>query len=115
MGYRDRRAVGLEDAATIIVVPLARAVRSSPRSPKAFHELAKCNLLDDEVTDQGLRRAGDRLQPDHLDDSGPEPRFIEAGQRPNTIAKSIAIGNPADGYYAADILPQNRRRLRPKM
>ena len=23
--------------------------------------------------------------------------------KPNTIAKSIAIGNPADGYYALDI------------
>src|SRR5690606_13380232 len=25
-------------------------------------------------------------------------------QKPNTIAKSIAIGNPADGYYAAKIV-----------
>src|SRR5205085_4016600 len=25
-------------------------------------------------------------------------------QKPNTIAKSIAIGNPADGYYAAQVV-----------
>src|SRR5206468_11745632 len=25
-------------------------------------------------------------------------------QKPNTIAKSIAIGNPADGYYAANVV-----------
>jgi len=27
-------------------------------------------------------------------------------QKPNTIAKSLAIGNPADGYYAADVLKE---------
>jgi len=27
-------------------------------------------------------------------------------QKPNTIAKSLAIGNPADGYYAADVVRQ---------
>src|SRR5207244_11743253 len=27
--------------------------------------------------------------------------------KPNTIAKSLAIGNPADGYYAASLIPQS--------
>ena len=27
--------------------------------------------------------------------------------KPNTIAKSLAIGNPADGYYAAGLIPQS--------
>ena len=28
--------------------------------------------------------------------------------RPNTIAKSLAIGNPADGYYAAQVMRESR-------
>src|SRR5258708_16926946 len=28
-------------------------------------------------------------------------------QKPNTIAKSIAIGNPADGYYAANVVRES--------
>src|SRR4029079_9420438 len=28
-------------------------------------------------------------------------------QKPNTIAKSIAIGNPADGYYAAQVVKES--------
>src|SRR5207253_3292038 len=31
------------------------------------------------------------------------PDIIEP-QKPNSIAKSIAIGNPADGYYAANVV-----------
>src|SRR5579859_1096847 len=31
--------------------------------------------------------------------------------RPNTIAKSLAIGNPADGYYALEIVEQTRGAL----
>src|SRR5262249_60608762 len=27
--------------------------------------------------------------------------------KPNTIAKSLAIGNPADGYYAARLIPES--------
>ena len=27
--------------------------------------------------------------------------------KPNTIAKSLAIGNPADGYYAATLIPES--------
>src|ERR1700742_5153337 len=40
----------------------------------------------------------------------PVVKAIQAGsdiiepQKPNTIAKSIAIGNPADGYYAAQVV-----------
>src|SRR5205814_8086562 len=29
-------------------------------------------------------------------------------QKPNTIAKSIAIGNPADGYYAAQVVRDSK-------
>ena len=29
-------------------------------------------------------------------------------QKPNTIAKSIAIGNPADGYYAVKVIEESK-------
>ena len=31
--------------------------------------------------------------------------------RPDTIAKSLAIGNPADGPYVLDVCPPHRRRV----
>ncbi len=34
--------------------------------------------------------------------------FIIRPQKPNTIARSLAIGNPADGYYALKVLEQTR-------
>ena len=30
-------------------------------------------------------------------------------QRPNTIARSLAIGNPADGMYAARVIREHGR------
>ena len=34
---------------------------------------------------------------------GRRARRVPAGQAPDTIAKSLAIGNPADGPYALDL------------
>ncbi|MDX1932296.1 MAG: threonine synthase [Capsulimonadales bacterium] len=69
--------------------------------PKAFYELEKLGLLDEPVKTKvySAQAAG----------CNPIVTMVKTGaevlrpQRPNTIAKSIAIGNPADGYYAADI------------
>jgi threonine synthase len=69
--------------------------------PKAFYELEKLGLLENKVTTKvyAAQAAG----------CNPIVSMIQTGaevlrpQRPNTIAKSIAIGNPADGYYAAEI------------
>ena len=69
---------------------------------KGFHELHTVGLLDEEpqVRVSGAQALG--CSPvatafaDGVDDVHPV--------RPSTIAKSLAIGNPADGYYALDVI-----------
>jgi threonine synthase len=70
---------------------------------KAFHELARVGLLDDEPRCQihGAQAAG----------CNPITAAVKNGweahkpvRQPNTIAKSLAIGDPADGYFAAKVI-----------
>ena len=69
---------------------------------KGFNELYKVGLLDDEpvVRVSGAQATG----------CSPVATAFDAGVddvhpvRPSTIAKSLAIGNPADGYYALDVI-----------
>ena len=69
--------------------------------PKAWYELEKLGLLDEPVTAKVWAAQAQGCNPIvSMIKSGAE---VMRPQRPNTIAKSIAIGNPADGYYAADI------------
>ena len=69
---------------------------------KGFHELYQVGLLDEEpvVRVSGAQAAGcspvAKAFADGVDDVHPV--------RPSTIAKSLAIGNPADGYYALDVI-----------
>ena len=53
---------------------------------------------------QDVRRPGDRLQPDHRTPSRPSRERHKPVRKPNTIAKSLAIGDPADGYFAAKLI-----------
>jgi threonine synthase len=67
---------------------------------KGFGELHKVGLLDDEPN---VRVSGAQA----LGCSPVAKAFIEASDtirpvKPDTIAKSLAIGNPADGYFALD-------------
>jgi threonine synthase len=69
--------------------------------PKAFYELEKLGLLDAPVNTKVYAAQASGCNPiTSMIKTGAE---VLRPQRPNTIAKSIAIGNPADGYYAADI------------
>ncbi|MES2464202.1 MAG: threonine synthase [Armatimonadota bacterium] len=69
--------------------------------PKAWYELEKLGLLDAPVTTKVYAAQATGCNPiTTMVKNGTE---VLVPQRPNTIAKSIAIGNPADGYYAADI------------
>lgn len=69
--------------------------------PKAFYELEKLGLLDAPVTTKVYAAQAEGCNPIvSMVKTGAE---VLLPQRPKTIAKSIAIGNPADGYYAADI------------
>jgi threonine synthase len=69
--------------------------------PKAWYELEKLGLLDAPVTTKVYAAQATGCNPiTSMIKTGAE---VLRPQRPNTIAKSIAIGNPADGYYAAEI------------
>jgi threonine synthase len=72
---------------------------------KAFHELYKVGLLDREPKCKiyGAQATG----------CNPITSGIKAGQethrpvrKPNTIAKSLAIGDPADGYFAIKVMKE---------
>jgi threonine synthase len=83
-----------------LVVPCAGGSLIT-KIPKAFYELEKCGLLDAPVTTKVYAAQASGCNPiTSMVKTGAE---VMVPQRPNTIAKSIAIGNPADGYYASDI------------
>ena len=70
---------------------------------KGLQELAKLQLIDSvQTTMSGIQAEG----------CSPIVTAWEAGTktirpvRPSTIAKSLAIGNPADGYYALEVMAE---------
>jgi len=72
-----------------------------PKIYKAYKEFIELGLVEDNAPKiYSAQAAG----------CNPVVKAIQSGsdiiepQKPNTIAKSIAIGNPADGYYAAKIV-----------
>jgi threonine synthase len=77
-----------------IVVPVAGGT-ILPKIAKGFRELRDLGLVDGDFTIYGAQAAG----------SAPVIQALHKGTdlispvKPHTIAKSIAIGNPADGYY----------------
>lgn len=87
-----------------VVVPMASGSLLT-KVWKALGELVKTGLLDDVKTRvSGAQAAG----------CSPIATAYLAGTdtfrpvKPNTIAKSLAIGNPADGYYALQTIKQSR-------
>jgi threonine synthase len=79
-----------------VVVPMAGGSLIT-KIKKAFEELVKLGLVEDKpVKFFGAQATG----------CSPISTAVKAGaaeiepQRPNTIARSLAIGNPADGHYA---------------
>jgi threonine synthase len=71
---------------------------------KGFNELAKVGLIDPPAT---------KMYGAQADGCSPIATAYAAGTmsvrpvRPNTIAKSLAIGNPADGYYALKVMKES--------
>jgi threonine synthase len=83
-----------------IVVPVASGAQLV-KIDKAFGELASLGLVEDgDVRVYGAQASG----------CAPVSAAFAAGQdvvqpvRPDTIAKSLAIGNPADGPYVLDVV-----------
>src|SRR5256885_6783281 len=75
-----------------------------PKIYKAYQELITLGLVEDtRAKIYSAQAAG----------CNPVVKAIQEGtdilvpQKPNTIAKSIAIGNPADGYYAAQVVKES--------
>ncbi|HEX8524480.1 MAG TPA: threonine synthase [Tepidisphaeraceae bacterium] len=76
-----------------------------PKIYKAYQELIQLGLVEDSAPKiYSAQAAG----------CNPVVTAIQKGsdivepQKPNTIAKSIAIGNPADGYYAVKVVQESK-------
>ncbi len=82
-----------------VVAPLASGSLYT-KIYKGFQEFIKTGLVEDKaVRFSGAQAEG--CSP--IASAFKEGRDFVTPVKPNTIAKSIAIGNPADGYYALDI------------
>ena len=71
---------------------------------KGFNEFHRIGIIDEPQTKMHIAQA---------EGSAPIVSAYDAGikdirpVRPNTIAKSLAIGNPADGYYALQVIEES--------
>ena len=85
-----------------VVVPIASGSQLT-KIKKGFEELAKVGLVDADP-------AAIRVSGAQADGCSPVAQAFAAGTevcrpvKPDTIAKSLAIGNPADGYFALDVV-----------
>ncbi|HYE75833.1 MAG TPA: pyridoxal-phosphate dependent enzyme, partial [Blastocatellia bacterium] len=98
-GYEIAEQLGWE-APDAVVVPMAGGSLIT-KIYKGFGELAKLGLIEEKQTRfYGAQATG----------CNPISAAVKAGTRdirpvkPNTIAKSLAIGNPADGYFATGVI-----------
>ena len=75
---------------------------SSPRSTRGFRQLAELGLVDEdgEVRISGAQAAGCSPVATAFAEGSDHVRPV----KPATIAKSLAIGNPADGWYALEVV-----------
>ncbi len=86
-----------------IVVPTAGGT-ILPKVHKAFREFVKIGLVEDTPCKVYSAQAGG---------CNPVVKAVHEGtdliapQKPNTLAKSIAIGNPADGYYVVQAVQES--------
>jgi threonine synthase len=88
-----------------VIVPIASGSLFT-KIHKGFQELVKVGLVDEGVA---------RMTAAQAEGCSPVTRAYYDGTfevtpvRPSTIAKSLAIGNPADGYYSLRIIKQTTR------
>jgi threonine synthase len=102
MGFEIAEQLGWKAPASI-VVPMAGGALIS-KIHKGFHELERIGLLKEPVKTKlyGAQAAGCNPIIDAVRRRSIDIRPV----KPNTIAKSLAIGNPADGYYASGFIQQ---------
>jgi len=87
-----------------VVVPIASGSQLT-KVDKGFRELGQVGLLDEipAVRISGAQAAG--CSP--VATAFTEGVDMIVPVKPSTIAKSLAIGNPADGYYALDVIKKS--------
>jgi threonine synthase len=84
-----------------VVVPMAGGSLIG-KVQKAFHELARVGLIDDPTCKiHGAQATGCNPITSAFKNGAETHRPI---RRPNTIAKSLAIGDPADGFFALQVI-----------
>src|SRR5438477_8583343 len=87
-----------------IVVPMAGGAMIS-KIHKGFKEFQRLGLIGETENTRlyGAQAAGCNPIIDAVKRGSREIKPV----KPNTIAKSLAIGNPADGYFAATLIPES--------
>jgi threonine synthase len=87
-----------------IVVPMAGGAMIS-KIHKGFKELQRLGWISEAQRTRlyGAQAEGCNPITDAVKRGSSEIRPV----KPNTIAKSLAIGNPADGYFAARLIPES--------
>lgn len=103
LGYEVAEQLGWR-APDVCVVPMASGSLFT-KIYKGLNELAKLAIIDGvETRMMGTQAAG--CSP--IATAWAEGSFNFRPVKPNTIAKSLAIGNPADGYYALRTMADSR-------
>ena len=91
-----------------VVAPIASGSMFT-KLHKGFSELAKVGLVDSQRTPRMIGAQAEGCSP--VVQAARAGTYDVQPVRPNTIAKSLAIGNPADGYYAIKIVEQTNGAL----
>jgi threonine synthase len=105
MGFEIAEQLGWQ-APTSIVVPMAGGALLS-KIHKGLGELERVGLLKEPVKTKlyGAQALGCNPIVDAVRRKSIDIKPV----KPNTIAKSLAIGNPADGYYASGFIQSSWR------
>ncbi len=98
LAYETAEQLGWQ-APDHVVAPIASGSQLT-KIAKGFRELRDVGLIDGRHRDPHQRRAGRGCSP--VATAFAEGTDAIRPVRPDTIAKSLAIGNPADGWYALD-------------
>jgi threonine synthase len=103
MGYEIAEQLGWR-VPQHVVVPMAGGSLIG-KIHKAFQELSHIGLVDDpECKVYGAQATGCNPITDMVKNSRDAHKPI---RKPNTIAKSLAIGDPADGFFASKIMRES--------
>ncbi len=91
-----------------VVVPIASGSMFT-KIHKGFHELEKVGLLEPGTPPRMIGAQAEGCSP--VVQAARAGTYDVQPVRPNTIAKSLAIGNPADGYYSLKIVEETHGAL----